>query len=615
MRTATLEGRQQEHWDRLVASPVWRNCCNQHPRSFSVQLFLLARDWVIRLSKAGLPFRPVYPELLPPPIKTEREQEIQVTEPTDTTTHLQRKLLPVEIETEPVKQGRSLIVTIGVNDYAHWPKLKNAVQDAVGFQQVLVEKFSFQAPIPPLIDAAATRDAIESLIEDRLRDVLAEEDSLVLFFAGHGHTRVAEHAETGFIVPVDARRPDPKEYWSDYIRLNHWLEEIAELPARHILVILDSCHSGFALGEAARSFRDAVRYQKDLSSRKSRKVITSAQREQPALDGGPIPGHSLFTGTLINGFRWGEADLEGNGLITGSELGLFVQQKVAQASNSAQTPDFGCFYRDNRGEIVFSLRNQSFEALKARAFSALQTGQLELFKELTEQVIALKPASPEVLYLEFRLRFFERQFDRVTEVIDQLVNLNLYESQIPLSHNDLLKLQIRLPYWIPVFSISESDSPLEVAVLSGATKEELRVVEEQPLGDSQGYLIEPKTFCQLRITNPTPNPVHVYMVGFDETGRFQLETLWSDEEVVLQGLPPTATQTSYTFLPQGKSGIREVRLFSSPKRLRFFLFGAASDAYGAQIDEIDSDDLQKIRMKSIRFSLTTRLLQNPELPF
>lgn len=529
-------------------------------------------------------------------------------EQTEKVTNLQRKLLPVEVETEAVKQGRSLVVVIGINEYAHWQKLKNAVQDAIGFQQALIEKLGFLAPIPPLIDSAATKDAIESLVTDQLRDILEEEDSLLLFFAGHGHTRIEEHSETGFIVPVDARRPDNKEYWSDYIRLSHWLEEIAELSARHILVILDSCHSGFALGEAASSFRDAVRYQQDLTHRRSRKVITSAQREQPALDNGPIPGHSLFTGTLIHGFNWGEADLEGNGLITGSELGLFVQQRVAQASSSAQTPDFGSFHLDNRGEMIFSLRNQSFEALKARAFSALQTGQLTLFKELTEQVIALKPSNPEVLYLEFRLRSLEQQFDRVTEVIDQLVNLNLNESQVPLSNNDLLKIQVRLPCWIPVFSIPTSEFPLEVAILNGFTKEALHVIQEQPLGDSRGHLIEPQTFCQLRITNPTQDPVHVYMVGFDETGRFQLENLWDDANVILQGLPPTETKTGYVFKPQGQPGIREVRLFSSPKQIRFFLFPASPDAYGAQIDEIAHDDLQEIKMKSIRFSQT-------ELPF
>ncbi|WNZ44042.1 hypothetical protein Q2T42_19600 [Leptolyngbya boryana CZ1] len=313
---------------------------------------------------------------------------------------------------------------------------------------------------------------------------------------------------------------------------------------------------------------------------------------------------------MINGFNGGEADLEGNGLITSSELGLFVQQKVAQASNSAQTPDFGSFHLDDRSEIVFSLRNQSFEALKVRAFSALQTGQLTLFKELTQHLINLKPSSPEVLYLEFRLGFLEKQFDRVIEVIDQLVNLNLNEPQIPLSNNDLLKIQVRFPCWIPVFALPEADFSLEVAVPNGSTKEDLRVVEQQPVGDGQGYLIEPKTFCQLRITNSTQAPVHVYMVGFDELGRFQIETLWSDEELTLQGIPPTETKMSYAFMLQGKPGIREVCLFSSPKRLRFFLFPASPDAYGAQIDMIDPNDLRNISVRSIRFSLTSQLLQS-----
>ncbi|MEB3357602.1 MAG: caspase family protein [Synechococcales bacterium] len=522
--------------------------------------------------------------------------------------HLQRKLVPLEVEAEPQQSGRSLVVAIGINDYAHWPKLKNAVPDAAGFQQILVEQFGFLAPMPPLLEGAATKDAIEALIEDQLRYLVAEEDSLVLFFAGHGHTRVEAHSETGFLVPVDARRPDTREYWSDYVRLSHWLEEIAELPAKHILVILDACHSGFALGEAVHRFRDAVRYQNDLTSRRSRKVITSAQREQPALDGGPIPDHSLFTGTLIQGFSGG-ADLEGNGLITGSELGLFVQQKVAQASASAQTPDFGSFHLDDRGEMVFSLRDQSFEALKARAFAALRTGQFALFKDLTEQVIALKPSSPEVLYLEFRLRFLENQFDRVTEVIDQLVTSDLSESQLPLSHNDLLKIQVRLPCWIPVFAIPETEFPLRVAILNGPTKENLGVLKAQPLGDGQGYLMPSQTLCQLSITNPTPHPVHVYLVGFDDTGRFQLETLWSDMDLVLQGIPPRETKAGYLFRPQGQPGVREIRLFASPRPIRFFLFPASPDAYGAQIEAIAPEDLQDLQMKAIRFSLMPNLLQ------
>ena len=82
------------------------------------------------------------------------------------------------------------------------------------------------------------------------------------------------------------------------------------------------------------------------------------------------------------------------------------------------------------------------------------------------------------------------------------------------------------------------------------------------------------------------------------------------QNVILQGLPPTETKTGYVFKPQGKLGIREIRLFSSPQQVPFFLFPASPDAYGAQLDEIDSNDLKAINMKAIRFSLRTKLLQS-----
>jgi uncharacterized caspase-like protein len=266
-------------------------------------------------------------------------------------------------ESEPWKQGRLLVVVIGIDEYQYWQKLKNAVNDAVGFQQVLMDKLGFIAPIEPLKNEQATKTAINSLVEDQLREILQEDDNLILFFAGHGHTRVDklvdklgdQTIETGYLIPVEASSSNK---YSEYIEIEPFLKSVAKLPAKHILVILDSCHSGFALS-GVEQYRDAVTYTKDLSSKVSRRVITSALREQTAIDVSPIPGHSLFTGTLINGFNSGEADLDGNGLITSSELGLFLQVKVGQASNSKQTPDFGAFHFDKRGEMVISILQEN----------------------------------------------------------------------------------------------------------------------------------------------------------------------------------------------------------------------------------------------------------------
>jgi WD40 repeat protein len=518
-----------------------------------------------------------------------------------------RKLNPVISVVKSTEQGRSMIMTIGINQYEHWPKLSNAVKDAIGIQQVLIDKLGFITPFEPLLDAQATKNTIIALVEDHLREYLNENDNLVLFFAGHGHTRIDKVGgktigETGFLVPVEAR--GPKEYWSDYIQIDQFLQLISKLPPKHILVIFDSCHSGFALGEAMRSFRSTVRYEQDLSSRISRKVITSARRDQFALDGGPIPGHSLFTGTLIDGLNWGKADLDGNGLITSSELGLFIQQKVGQFSESAQTPDFGSFYIDDRGEMVISLRNQSFDALKARAFSALQKGEFQAFKELVEEIIKLNTSSPESLYLEYRMMLIESSsngLDRASEIIDELIHLNLNDGIIPLSKNDFWKLQSQLRRNKSLLSVPEHDFPLNIQLKTGQNEDSLEISEEQFLGNKQGYFVEDNFVIQLEVTNPTQEKYYVYLIKIDPEGRISLDHLWQDRDITVNGLTSGETKLSYPFVQKRTSGIYERRLFSSPKSLLDLLYPPPSNSLIPDIDPMNKSDLKNIRMKTIRY--------------
>ena len=538
-----------------------------------------------------------------------------MTELTQETDKLDRGMILEAVEFEPVKQGRALVVTIGINEYVHWQKLKNAVQDASGLQQTLIDKLGFSAPIPPLLNEAATKVAIASLIEDQLREELQEDDNLVLFFAGHGHTRVDKVGgkvvgETGFIVPVEAR--GPKEVWSDYIQIDPLLQSISRLPARHILVILDSCHSGFALGEAMKIYKSANRYERDLSNRISRKVITSARREQLALDGGPIPGHSLFTGTLVDGFNWGKADLDGNGLITSSELGLFIQQQVAQASQSNQTPDFGSFDLDDRGEMVISLRNQSFDALKARAFSALQRGEITTFKELTQQIVTLKPNSPEALYLEYRLKLLECNIKQAATAAQKLFDIHPPAGRIPLSSKDLetISSYLNIPSWAYSFTIPETDFPVEIALLSGSGRDNLEVAQEQMLGDLKGFYLKDGNCFRFRIKNITDSPIYIYLIKVDSAGRIESIPIWHDDYIDWQGLEPEVTALSYLFrVTKDKDfgGIHELRFFSSPQRINQLLRTPAPDARGGlqglqNLQDINLSDLKKIRTKVIYYS-------------
>jgi Caspase domain len=251
---------------------------------------------------------------------------------------------------------RKLVVVVGIDEYKALPTLRCAVSDAIGVQDLLVKQFGFEAPIPPLTNAAATKPAIEALIEDALRTLLRPEDVLVLFFAGHGTTRLTElddvTVETGYLAPVDAQGLG---MFGDLLCMEELLRKVAVLPARHIVVVLDACHSGMALGNAVTRHRSVSSFVHRLAGHRSRRVITSARRDEQAQDSGPIPGHSLFTGMLIEALTSGRADLDRNGIVTFSELALFLQQQVGQASGARQTPDHGAFQLDDRGELMLTV--------------------------------------------------------------------------------------------------------------------------------------------------------------------------------------------------------------------------------------------------------------------
>jgi hypothetical protein len=248
-----------------------------------------------------------------------------------------------------------VIAVIGIDRYAEWPRLANAVSDARAAARLFTD-LGFEQMTAPLLDEAATGDAMRRLVTEELAQ-LSPEDSLVVFFAGHGHTHTADFGDTsvktGYVIPVDGARPRG-HVSASWLRLDAWLSDIARLPPRHILVLVDACHSGVALS-ALHRWRDdgqePAAALAALAARRSRRVITSALDDQRAMDGGPYPGHSLFTGCLIEALSGALAE-GGQRVATGRELGQYLQQRVRSYPSSTQTPDFGTFELDDRGDIA-----------------------------------------------------------------------------------------------------------------------------------------------------------------------------------------------------------------------------------------------------------------------
>jgi len=258
--------------------------------------------------------------------------------------------------------GRLVVATIGIDRYRHWRRLSNAVGDAMGAAE-LFRRLGFVEVVPPLLDDRATGDAIEALVTDELTGLDAS-DSLVVFYAGHGGSRTqrvgGREVLTGYLIPVDAASDHHRV--TSWIELDPWLRRISKLPPRHILVVLDACFSGIALSQAVKWGRDSGALL-DLpfaaaNARPSRLVITSALDNEKAMDEGPMPGHSLFTGCLIEALTGGLSPVgthDGRHVTIGSEIGRYVRNRVQTYPGRPgwqQTPDLGTFDFDERGEML-----------------------------------------------------------------------------------------------------------------------------------------------------------------------------------------------------------------------------------------------------------------------
>lgn len=254
----------------------------------------------------------------------------------------------------------SWAVVIGIDEYAKWPKLQYAARDAQSIRETLTGKFGF-APerVLTLSNAEATRNNILALFHDRLAHAqLKRDDRVFVFFAGHGATRkLSSGRNLGYIIPVDS---DPQQLAADAIPMTE-LQNIAEsLNAKHVLFVMDACYSGLGLTRGS-----STSFLRDNARRIGRQMLTAGGGDQLVADGGPN-GHSIFTWTLLQAMA-GKADLNGDGLITATELAAYIAPAVASVSQ--QTPAFGSLPGSEGGEFVFELPTET-EFLNA------QTNQL-----------------------------------------------------------------------------------------------------------------------------------------------------------------------------------------------------------------------------------------------
>ena len=289
-------------------------------------------------------------------------------------------------------------LVIGIDDYAHIPELKGAVNDARDIDAALAGIGAEDVTV--LLDGQATRAGIEAAWRGLLERA-EEGDTLVLTYAGHGWQepeRVPGSESDGqdealllggFDVEGDGHR---ERILDDEI--HRWLLDAGRKGLR-VVFVADSCHSGTidrpidsrVSPVAYRYFEYPMGVDVPALDLPAGAVDTGAKGEgalahvsllAAELDHRKVPeiripdgtGGAPMRGALSHYFARalrGDADVDGDGSLRRDELWSFVEENVRRETESSQMPNLEP--RRRFGEVVLRLAPSPVESGPAVADS------------------------------------------------------------------------------------------------------------------------------------------------------------------------------------------------------------------------------------------------------
>ena len=245
---------------------------------------------------------------------------------------------PVSVQ----KPGNYYALVIGINDYQYLPHLLTPRNDAQEVASVLSDQYGFKTQV--LLDANATQDQILRAL-DGYKNTLSDADNLLIYYAGHG--TYDKQMDEAYWAPVDAG----KDTYGRWVIATVITGTAKVVPARHVLVISDSCYSGMiARDSRAADISDRTNYFEKMLQTKSRDVMASGG-EEPVADGdapGHFSHHSVFANVLLQDLTHFEVDE-----FTAEQL--FVQVKEQVGGRSKQIPHYDAIRDSNHegGDFVF----------------------------------------------------------------------------------------------------------------------------------------------------------------------------------------------------------------------------------------------------------------------
>ena len=237
-------------------------------------------------------------------------------------------------ESYVASKAKNFLLVIGINDYQHWPRLNNAVNDASDITRVLMSDYQFDFEnVIMLKNEQATRNNIYNSLRS-LIEKITPRDNLMLYFSGHGY--YDDLLNEGYWIPVEAETNSI----GDYLPNSSLLKIIENINSQHTFLVADACFSGSLFSSSTRGYIDNV------EQYKSRWGLASGRLE--VVSDGELGENSPFASHFI---EFLETNQEPRFAV--SELVQYVKVKTAEETDQTPIGNPLKSLGDEGGEFIF----------------------------------------------------------------------------------------------------------------------------------------------------------------------------------------------------------------------------------------------------------------------
>ena len=245
-------------------------------------------------------------------------------------------LAPVRAQSDAAPKKWAVIV--GVAKYARLPggqQLQFAERDAVVFANLLRQSGFNESNLKLLVGPQATIAGIKSAIGDWLPRSAGANDTVYLYFSGHGFFE-REFSE-GYFLAYDT---DPQSLYGSALSISDLKLALGRrVKAKNIVLIADAIRKDF-FDPDSRPASDSTAFFHSLEdlafAKPSVTVLMASSPGQFSWEGQRWGGQGVFTKFLAEAIS--SADRDNDGIMSGDEIFDFVREKLAQETSNKQLP-------------------------------------------------------------------------------------------------------------------------------------------------------------------------------------------------------------------------------------------------------------------------------------